>query len=216
MRLVTLTCAVACAAGAPRAEGQDCRPEPGVPHVTGIDSDGDGIPDSRDNCPACFNPGQPNSAGGLLGDACRPLSPEPPAQPPRTHWNEFKPKNPFSPRIFVRPYALGAWGRHGARHASAGASLQLAGNIDGWKPDPRYPHFQLPPYWRYHAGLYADLRVTSPQGGLDVGVDHRPLWWGWYASHLPEVAIGLQLHVIRFDEAVRGARSPLALGGVPN
>jgi hypothetical protein len=190
-----------------------CRAEPGVPHVTGIDSDGDGVRDSQDNCPDCYNPSQANGGGGPFGDACRPAAePEPPGLP-RTTWGEYKPASPFRPRLFVRPYALAAIsGNGGHRYSSAGVSLQLAGPIDGWKPDPSLPHYQLPPFWRYHAGVYADVRLTSPQGGLELGVDHRPLWWGWYARHLPEVTVGVQAHLIWFDHGRNDTRRPLALG----
>ena len=37
-----------------------------------IDSDGDGIVDSLDNCPTVANPGQENEDGDALGDACDP------------------------------------------------------------------------------------------------------------------------------------------------
>ena len=34
------------------------------------DTDGDGVPDSTDNCPSVANPGQANADGDTLGDAC--------------------------------------------------------------------------------------------------------------------------------------------------
>ena len=34
------------------------------------DSDGDGIPDSQDNCPTVFNPGQEDTDGDGIGDVC--------------------------------------------------------------------------------------------------------------------------------------------------
>jgi PKD domain/Thrombospondin type 3 repeat len=37
---------------------------------TVIDTDGDGVPDSSDNCPSVANPGQANSDADGLGDAC--------------------------------------------------------------------------------------------------------------------------------------------------
>jgi hypothetical protein len=36
------------------------------------DTDGDGVPDSSDNCPGTSNPGQQNNDGDSLGDACDP------------------------------------------------------------------------------------------------------------------------------------------------
>jgi hypothetical protein len=38
-----------------------------IPSASGIDSDGDGINDSVDNCPAVYNPGQNNADGVTLG-----------------------------------------------------------------------------------------------------------------------------------------------------
>ena len=38
-----------------------------------LDSDGDGIPDSEDNCPTVWNPDQVDSDGDGIGDACEPV-----------------------------------------------------------------------------------------------------------------------------------------------
>ena len=38
--------------------------------ATGPDTDGDGIPDSQDNCPTVFNPGQEDADGDGIGDVC--------------------------------------------------------------------------------------------------------------------------------------------------
>jgi hypothetical protein len=38
--------------------------------VAGPDSDGDGIPDSQDNCPNIYNPGQEDGDGDGIGDVC--------------------------------------------------------------------------------------------------------------------------------------------------
>jgi hypothetical protein len=37
-----------------------------------VDSDGDGVCDSDDNCPAVANPNQENTYGDARGDACEP------------------------------------------------------------------------------------------------------------------------------------------------
>jgi DMSO/TMAO reductase YedYZ molybdopterin-dependent catalytic subunit len=41
-----------------------------VPVRVEPDMDGDGVPDSRDNCPSIFNPSQRDSDGDGIGDAC--------------------------------------------------------------------------------------------------------------------------------------------------
>jgi Tol biopolymer transport system component len=51
------------------------------------DSDGDGVPNLLDNCPFVANPGQEDSLGDGIGDACRG---SPPVERPRHH---------FTPRI---------------------------------------------------------------------------------------------------------------------
>ena len=52
----------------------------------GCDSDGDGIPDSRDNCPDTFNPTQADADSDGVGDACDPL---PSDVGPPIFWNEI-------------------------------------------------------------------------------------------------------------------------------
>lgn len=44
----------------------------GVIILDGPDSDGDGVPDCRDNCPDQVNPNQTNSDGDVFGDICDP------------------------------------------------------------------------------------------------------------------------------------------------
>jgi len=42
-----------------------------------LDSDGDGIPDSADNCPFVSNPDQADSNANGVGDACDAPTPTP-------------------------------------------------------------------------------------------------------------------------------------------
>jgi hypothetical protein len=44
-------------------------PTGGIP----TDTDGDGIPDSEDNCPTISNPDQQDSNGNNIGDACESI-----------------------------------------------------------------------------------------------------------------------------------------------
>ncbi len=48
------------------------------------DSDLDGVPDAKDNCPSVQNPGQEDSNGNGVGDACEPPDASVPAPPPTT------------------------------------------------------------------------------------------------------------------------------------
>src|SRR6476469_1897621 len=41
-----------------------------APQASDADSDGDGIPDSQDNCPSIPNPSQHDTDGDGIGDAC--------------------------------------------------------------------------------------------------------------------------------------------------
>ena len=47
-----------------------CTEEAGSGDKTPEDSDGDGIPNSTDNCPNDSNPGQEDEDGDDVGDAC--------------------------------------------------------------------------------------------------------------------------------------------------
>jgi len=46
----------------------------GAVSVVALDSDGDGIPDTDDNCPAVSNPNQQDADGDGIGDACDPCT----------------------------------------------------------------------------------------------------------------------------------------------
>lgn len=51
---------------------------PPPPPPPPADQDGDGVPDSSDNCPTVANPGQQDSDGDGAGNACDPADPPPP------------------------------------------------------------------------------------------------------------------------------------------
>jgi hypothetical protein len=55
--------------------------EAAVAELTGgpgpVDSDGDGVPDTSDNCPSTANPDQHNADGDFAGDACDPYPDDP-------------------------------------------------------------------------------------------------------------------------------------------
>ena len=46
-----------------------------VPTVTLADTDGDGVPDTTDNCTFVYNPDQADSNGDFIGDACTEVAP---------------------------------------------------------------------------------------------------------------------------------------------
>jgi len=54
----------------------------GVDGSSTNDTDGDGVPDSTDNCPTVPNPGQENEDGDKFGDACDPCPPVADNNPP--------------------------------------------------------------------------------------------------------------------------------------
>jgi Tol biopolymer transport system component len=58
----------------PNAIAPDWTPAPSTP----LDSDGDGVPDFRDNCPTTPNPDQADRDGNGVGDACDVTSDAPP------------------------------------------------------------------------------------------------------------------------------------------
>jgi len=57
---------------------------PGDGSGSSMDTDGDGVPDSSDNCPTVSNPGQENEDGDRFGDVCDPCPPVADDNPPDT------------------------------------------------------------------------------------------------------------------------------------
>lgn len=51
-------------------EVNQCYPDNGVNQCDVMDEDGDGVPDTDDNCPSIANPDQANSDNDVYGDAC--------------------------------------------------------------------------------------------------------------------------------------------------
>jgi hypothetical protein len=63
-----------------------------------LDSDGDGIPDTVDNCPRVANPDQRAMAGGPIGDACLGADPNAAAV-----WRPFNAASPWNTKIDAAP-----------------------------------------------------------------------------------------------------------------
>lgn len=61
---------LAFAADAQGGSGNNAEYQVSLPTSAPADSDGDGVPDSSDNCPSAFNPGQADTDGDGQGDAC--------------------------------------------------------------------------------------------------------------------------------------------------
>jgi Tol biopolymer transport system component len=59
-----------CLATADCPPGSTCQPDPVIEATPLVDTDGDGVPDIRDNCPLVYNPDQKDSDHDGVGDAC--------------------------------------------------------------------------------------------------------------------------------------------------
>lgn len=57
--------------------GGDASVDASDTHSSSSDADGDGVPDSQDNCPATANPSQPDRDGDGVGDACDDMDDRP-------------------------------------------------------------------------------------------------------------------------------------------
>jgi hypothetical protein len=69
--------------------------DPDFAGIGGPDTDGDGVPDSVDNCPNAFNPSQSDWNKNGVGDACDP------APPPTTCGNQAPPFSQLAPNILI-------------------------------------------------------------------------------------------------------------------
>lgn len=64
-----------CSSGSRYADSAGAMASECVDVSSGVDRDGDGVPDAADNCPDVANPDQGNEDGDMFGDACDPCPP---------------------------------------------------------------------------------------------------------------------------------------------
>jgi hypothetical protein len=98
-----------------------------------IDVDGDGVPDSSDNCPSVANPGQEDSNGDGVGDAC---TPPPPVTPPVPTSQKLFLKVKGKPRAGHRS-CLTVTTRDQAGQPVAGATVHVRGKSKRTKANGR-------------------------------------------------------------------------------
>ncbi len=135
------------------------------------DTDGDGVPDTHDNCPAIFNPDQQDSDSDGVGDACE----EPPPPGPNSVWGDIDCDDDVDSvdALGGLRYVAGlSVSQTGPCHA-VGGSVTVDGSAEtfgDWDCDGDVDAVDALAVLRYVAGLSA-LSQSEPCADIGDGVD---------------------------------------------